>query len=1209
MCCMLTASAADWPIKILGHQITDNYTTVEGITVTKEEGNAYRVTIPADDQYDTMLTTNQHVIFYTGDGDLQVVFNGKWSRHIVTSGWFIADHGETSHNIYIMGYDPDGGERTTGAIIETELAGISLNNVQNITINNFDEFRLLSQSCSIDVGMTLIPMNLNIAEISGVEGLFTTRAANVLPIEDVKIYDDQWNELTCVRNSPNSKNYYFYYSDGTRYDGNEMYFSSYKENDRINRYSNFYGVKVNGKWVNMLNYNHVLGFGDNRIRAINHYEAWNNNICLEMEGGTYDLKKGICYDSYEDKKITIKLLDDVTLNISEDIVGIRKLHGGGDIKIRSTDTWGGILTINMLNPDNHGSLEDGVRVFTDFKTTSNAPLRNGARLANIENRPVVCEFHVPHTNFYLVDTTLQAYSMTGEKLHLEGDYIRYWADSNHKIVCDGFLTNKNIDFFQLKIDGTTVTNLNRKDVLGDGSVKVSYEYSENLREMATYVHLYGDKMYAYHNNEPFIDGEGNLIVVSHGHVALSGENTFLRHHDGHYCELTGDLMTLCEYEKPFLLGADYSTSINMKYLRWYPRDSKNNNTAVAFTALRHGSETEETIFFGGTSENNLRFTIEGKPSANVKFESTSALGIYDLKSNNPLEYYDGQMWVVNEVSGSRISPATGAAIRVKKKSYGIVLGGTEVITEDEQYARIPVGNGTAIYNPTYNELTLNNVDIDCTNACGIEVLLGAAKEDLTICLNGKNTIHATGKGVSGIRVPGKLTFTGTGTLYVSASDGKAGIEAQEVFLKTSGTNAGCNIRSHGAEYGVYTNSNLRVDNYCRLVAGCTNVNQGTAAIRTPGVTLGSNVSMTYNSQPCHVDNAQTAVVDNQSRIVRGDVVVGLTEFNIWVCGIAVTMDNMNDVRGDGTVSYDPAENVLTLRGANLPAVTDHMSRRSTIWSYGSLIVKIEGTNTLNAGIRTGGHLTLTGQGENDSLSIHVESNDSWNAIQCYGLTIEDCKLEAVQPGTSSYAASYVISSGSQMPVVLRDCWLNVRNAKPNGRDFENYDMNDYDVNGIVVDEGDIAGRTATLVAHPAEHSYYSIIANPQSMGSVFGYVNSNETHCTWEDMSYGYKGIETYIGTNIVVKAEPRDESIKFEGWWMEGSSMLVSTEPELHLTCDLPYMSLVARFAPAEQEEDIHEDIQNIDTPVKVTKCIQNGQLLIIRDDKAYDIMGRRVY
>ena len=37
-----------------------------------------------------------------------------------------------------------------------------------------------------------------------------------------------------------------------------------------------------------------------------------------------------------------------------------------------------------------------------------------------------------------------------------------------------------------------------------------------------------------------------------------------------------------------------------------------------------------------------------------------------------------------------------------------------------------------------------------------------------------------------------------------------------------------------------------------------------------------------------------------------------TTYELWVAGEQVTSDNLNDVLGDGTVSFDPTTNTLTL---------------------------------------------------------------------------------------------------------------------------------------------------------------------------------------------------------------------------------------------------------------------------------------------------------
>lgn len=119
------------------------------------------------------------------------------------------------------------------------------------------------------------------------------------------------------------------------------------------------------------------------------------------------------------------------------------------------------------------------------------------------------------------------------------------------------------------------------------------------------------------------------------------------------------------------------------------------------------------------------------------------------------------------------------------------------------------------------------------------------------------------------------------------------------------------------------------------------------------------------------------------------VLAGGDSYDLWVNGRQVTKDNAADVLNDGgTVSYDAANNVLTLHDANLGAGT-HSGRSISAaifadQSIGTLKIRPEGTNTINctvfgsltAGIYGYGNLVFDGPGSLEiyALSLGSEAN-------------------------------------------------------------------------------------------------------------------------------------------------------------------------------------------------------------------------------------------
>ncbi len=86
-----------------------------------------------------------------------------------------------------------------------------------------------------------------------------------------------------------------------------------------------------------------------------------------------------------------------------------------------------------------------------------------------------------------------------------------------------------------------------------------------------------------------------------------------------------------------------------------------------------------------------------------------------------------------------------------------------------------------------------------------------------------------------------------------------------------------------------------------------------------------------------------------------------TEYSVWVAGTQVTGANINDVLGDGTVSYEPVTKTLTLNGA---VIYDTNANNDGIHSNESLIISGVGSIIGNHGIYIeSGDLTIEGDVE------------------------------------------------------------------------------------------------------------------------------------------------------------------------------------------------------------------------------------------------------
>lgn len=134
---------------------------------------------------------------------------------------------------------------------------------------------------------------------------------------------------------------------------------------------------------------------------------------------------------------------------------------------------------------------------------------------------------------------------------------------------------------------------------------------------------------------------------------------------------------------------------------------------------------------------------------------------------------------------------------------------------------------------------------------------------------------------------------------------------------------------------------------------------------------------------------------------------------IYVAGVEVTESNANDVLGDGTVTYDPQTNTLTLNNADITSSGERKDGYvAAIFATGNLNIHVEGENRVVAldatldstAIDVRGNLKITGGGKLTAQSGKVtgvatgEDDDQVNSIGIYvkyTLTIRQAHVVAI----------------------------------------------------------------------------------------------------------------------------------------------------------------------------------------------------------------------
>ena len=300
----------------------------------------------------------------------------------------------------------------------------------------------------------------------------------------------------------------------------------------------------------------------------------------------------------------------------------------------------------------------------------------------------------------------------------------------------------------------------------------------------------------------------------------------------------------------------------------------------------------------------------------------------------------------------------------------------------------------------------------------------------------------------------------------------------------------------------------------------------------------------------------------------------VTTYDLWVAGKQVTETNQNDVLGDGSVSYDPDTNTLTLNNANL---TPDGDANFTYWIDSDLTkeLTITGAATLsNAdGILTDGpltlknaDLTLTGNNEdggeeairagrsdkditiqNSTVTIagtNSEGNFFHYGIRCGKLTVANSTLDVKTYGGSAIEADTMEVSGTDTVVMAETDSTDEDDYALALDDETSLTLND----GLALVEGKVNESKKAKIAQPeqapTDYTAYWVVrpgdkAEPslQIPSAIFGSEEEERLFVGWfledgtrlEDSPY-YMGPDAdYVG-NL-------DRDVTFYGHWRTAES------------------------------------------------------------------------
>ncbi len=322
--------------------------------------------------------------------------------------------------------------------------------------------------------------------------------------------------------------------------------------------------------------------------------------------------------------------------------------------------------------------------------------------------------------------------------------------------------------------------------------------------------------------------------------------------------------------------------------------------------------------------------------------------------------------------------------------YDLYVAGNQVNSFN---ASDVLGDGTVKYDELSNTLTLTDANIVnmSEGQDGIKISIN----NMTIKLLGENRINAAS---SGINMTGaSITIEGPGKLFLA--NASSGIYAYNSAGRTLTIANGCEVVMSGSFSGINFAAGDLVVNRAKLSAfgGTYSVLCGSLTMTETQITepegahlVGSIMCYSGGNQP--VNNEYVTISPIQYNLALAD--------NVWV-----NSANASDIFGDGTASYDVANNVLTLNGAHIESSAYAMLNR-----INGLTIHLEGHNSINNdlssydsyGIYSEASLAIEGPG---TLEVYGKAAIFVSGEGCKLTIMDSCIVEA--HGTSDiYAAIY-----------------------------------------------------------------------------------------------------------------------------------------------------------------------------------------------------------
>ena len=546
-------------------------------------------------------------------------------------------------------------------------------------------------------------------------------------------------------------------------------------------------------------------------------------------------------------------------------------------------------------------------------------------------------------NVSIIDSRIDSpqYALTWDTT----DHCFKYLNSNNEMVCyRGYII---IDYhsYNLQVKGIRVTSGNASDILGDGTV--SYDPITNTLTLngATIQNTTNGIINQIDNLKIKLIGDNTIsssdigIEIRQGgiHTTIMGPGTLTTYSNyGIFCSTSWSDYTLTITDNAKLVLNGNSVGVGLA----------TSNLEVDCAELWAKGSNGSVI----CSNLNMEGTYISEPTGAVFLEDEGVV----------------------EFEGSYAYLVKGTYVKIVPNPYNLIVAGTRVNAAN---AADVLGDGSVSYDAYNRVLTLNGATLINTTTSDPDGIRNEGIDELTIELIGQNTITA---GDDGINMDGYSTLiTGWGSLYIDSRFGiYGGVESFTALTVADG----CSVVINGSQVGI------------SIPDGLLTVRNAT--LKSTGDIYGSIYCENFTMEGCTISPAGTTwdpsshyFIDEHGETMHEQIDISPITYNLWVQNRQVNNGNAFDVLGDGHVTYDAEENVLTLNGAYIHNTEDGIRTQ-----IDNLKIRLIGDNTIRSiddGIEIlsgANQTTIVGPG---TLTINSNYGIYCSPSNYYTLTITD----------------------------------------------------------------------------------------------------------------------------------------------------------------------------------------------------------------------------